>query len=580
MKIPLKDGSTVAIIGGGPAGSSCAIKLKREARKEGLDIRVVLFEGKDFEFHYNQCVGVLSPPLEAILEKELGVSLPLDLIRRRIYAYRLHTQGSEVLLMGREEDWPTYTVRRVKFDKFMLEKAEELGAEVVKARVTDLEFVRSGPLDEVRVYSESGYLRADVVVGAFGLDEGMLSVFENATEKGKSYRRPSKFLKTFITKFHTERGFIERKLGNIIYAFLLPLPPIEFGAITPKEDHVIINIAGEEVTSLDMDRFLDLPQVQDHLPCFNREELVYFEGKFPTAPAKNPFGHRFVTVGDATGWMRPFKGKGINTAISTGIEAAKVLLQHGVSREAFEHYARRCQGLLEDYYFGMGVRLFCKAGSRCHLLDPLIEGAKVDLGLYEALYNSVSGQESYKVILQKTLNLRTTKKLGSIIWGQLRPRAGKTRAAEGEAKMGEVTIRRMTPKDIDAILKIDEKITGKPHEAYWESKVASYINRDPASCLVAELEGQVVGFILGDIRGWEFNIPMSGWLEIMGVDPDYQGKGIGRKLAEALFDYFRKSGVDTVHTMLNWNDGDLVDYFRTLGFKRGEFIHLEKKLEP
>lgn len=585
MKIHLNDGATVAIIGGGPSGTSCAIKLKKEALREGRNIRVVLYEGKDFEVHYNQCVGVLSPPFEDILEEELGLGLPLELVKRRIYGYRLHAGGSEILLMGKEEVLPTYTVRRVKFDNLMLDKAKELGVEVVKARVTDVEFINSGLVDEVRVYSENGYLKADVVIGAFGLDEGMLSVFENATKKVGAYHRPSKFLKAFIIKFPTEKGFIERKLGNIIYAFLLPIPGVEFGAITPKEDHIIINIAGEGVSSLDMDRFLDLPQVRAHLPPFHRNNLSYFEGRFPISPAKNPFGHRFTTVGDATGWMRPFKGKGINTAIVTGIEAAKAILKHGVGKEAFKLYARSCQELLEDYYFGAGVRLFCKAGSRFNLLDPLIEGAKVEPCLYEALFNAVSGQETYRLILKNALSLRTAKSLGSILWERLQSMSTQKGVksppkADKEEKMGEVIIRRLSKRDIDAILKIDEKITGKPHEAYWESKVADYINRDPASCLAAEINGQVVGFILGEIRGWEFNIPMSGWLEVMGVDPDHQRKGVGKRLAEALFEYFKKSGVDTVHTMLNWNEGDLVDYFRTLGFKRGDFIHLEKKLGP
>ena len=59
----LRDGSTVVIVGGGPAGSSCAIKLLQGAAERGLSLRVLIFEGKDFTVHANQCVGVLSPPV-------------------------------------------------------------------------------------------------------------------------------------------------------------------------------------------------------------------------------------------------------------------------------------------------------------------------------------------------------------------------------------------------------------------------------------------------------------------------------------------------------------------------------------
>lgn len=583
---PLQDGQQVAIIGGGPGGVGCALRLMARARSQGRRLHVALFEGKDFDHHYNQCVGVLSPPVEEVLQAELGLSLPRDLIKRRIYGYRLYTGRNKIFLVEDDLAGPTYTVRRVKFDQFLLGEAEKAGVQVVRSRVTSVELPQATGIDEVRIYSESGYLRAHVVVGAFGLDEGMLSVFEQATGERAPYRRPAGYLKTFVTKLPVEPGFIERKLGNVISAFLLPpaIPALEFGAITPKGDHIIINIAGRRVTSADMDAFLDLPEVKAQLPPFARRDLAYFEGRFPTAPAKRPYGDRYVMVGDATGWLRPFKGKGINTALVTGIRAADAILEDGVSGEAFRRYAGGCRELLEDYYFGVGVRLFCKVGGRWGLLDPLVEQAKTDPALYRGLYDSVSGQDSYKNILQHTVNLATIRRVIGM-WARplrarrLAPDRGVGPGSpEGVRRMDGVLIRRLTVRDIEAILRIDEKITGRPNEAFWASKLAEYIERDPAACLAAELEGKVVGFILGDIRGWEFNIPRSGWLEIMGVDPDHRGSGIGRKLAEALFEHFKQSGVDQVHTMISWNDPHLVEYFRSLGFSRGEFIHLQKPL--
>jgi N-acetylglutamate synthase-like GNAT family acetyltransferase len=60
--------------------------------------------------------------------------------------------------------------------------------------------------------------------------------------------------------------------------------------------------------------------------------------------------------------------------------------------------------------------------------------------------------------------------------------------------------------------------------------------------------------------------------------PRNQGKGAGRRLAEALFEHLKESGVQTVHTTISWNDPHPVDYFRSLGFSRGEFVHLQKSL--
>ena len=142
-----------------------------------------------------------------------------------------------------------------------------------------------------------------------------------------------------------------------------------------------------------------------------------------------------------------------------------------------------------------------------------------------------------------------------------------------------VTVRRMRNQDAEAVLRIDEKITGMPNEAQWESRIIDQMTRNPLGCLVAEAEGKVVGFIFGEIRGWEFAIPKSGWIEIVGVDPEYHGKGVARVLIEKLHVYFRNHNVERVMTMVNWNDPGLVSFFRAVGFERSEFIILEKGSE-
>ncbi len=143
---------------------------------------------------------------------------------------------------------------------------------------------------------------------------------------------------------------------------------------------------------------------------------------------------------------------------------------------------------------------------------------------------------------------------------------------------GEIKVRKMTVHDVEAVLLIDEKITGEPHEAQWESRILDHMTSNPLGCLVAEIDKMVVGFVIADIRGWEFGIPKCGWIEIVGVDPGTRKRGIARALIEGLGDFFEMNGVDEVKTMINWNDGGLVSFFRALGFGRSEFIVLEKEL--
>jgi len=393
-------GKTVAIVGGGPGGCATAIRLTQLSRERDLGLRVVLFEGKDFERHFNQCVGVLSPPIEELLQFRLDIELPYEIFKRQIFGYRLHAGNKEILLVGPHRGGATYAVRRVVFDRFLLSRAEEEGVEVSRSRVTAVDFPRKGR-ERVFLYTEGGMLKADAVVAAFGLDDGMMSVFETAT--GGQYRRPGNYMHTFVVKIATDRAFIEKKLGNIIYAYLFPpgIHNLDFGAITPKGDHVIVNVAGRRATVEDMFSFLSLDIVRDHLPPLNRDSLEVYRGKFPGKPARGATGDRYLVVGDATGWMRPFKGKGINLAIHTGILAAETIVENGIGSASFKRYEERTRELREDYGYGTWMRHLCKAGEIAGTLGTVLSMAKVDQGVHDALFNAVSGHDSFRNIFRQ-----------------------------------------------------------------------------------------------------------------------------------------------------------------------------------
>ncbi len=144
-------------------------------------------------------------------------------------------------------------------------------------------------------------------------------------------------MKTFVTRFDFPKEQLDQSYDKRIYPFLIAsLKHVRFGAITVKDDHIVVNVAGEKITSLNLNEFLGLKKVIDILPPGIRENMKYFSGKFPSSPARKPFGDRYVTVGDATGWLRPLKGKGINLAAITGINAAKVMIAEGYSKKHFD----------------------------------------------------------------------------------------------------------------------------------------------------------------------------------------------------------------------------------------------------
>jgi flavin-dependent dehydrogenase len=395
----INDGDTICIVGGGPGGSACALTLVKEARRLGRKINVVVLEHKEFteQRHHNQCIGVLSPPFEDILKNELGLTLPENLVVDEISGYCLHSDLLSLNLIG-EEHGRSVSVVRSRFDAFMLEEAQKAGAQVVHNRVTAIEVNPDGVL----VYSDGENIKSAVVVGAFGLDDGTCRIFEQGTE----YRQPD-FLNTVITRLYPGKEFMQ-SMGSTIHAFLLSHPGLEFGAITPKGDHISINIAGRKVTSNVMLEFLRSAPVQRFLPPHQRREkpLNYFKGRFPIAPARNLFGDRYVTIGDSAGLMRPFKGKGINSAINTGIYAARSIMIHGVSKRAFaENFYRDCRELTEDLPYGRGVRILTNLATRFKFMDHMIAVAAEKPDFMKAMFGSVSGHDPYKKIILETASL-------------------------------------------------------------------------------------------------------------------------------------------------------------------------------
>jgi ribosomal protein S18 acetylase RimI-like enzyme len=142
----------------------------------------------------------------------------------------------------------------------------------------------------------------------------------------------------------------------------------------------------------------------------------------------------------------------------------------------------------------------------------------------------------------------------------------------------DVRIRSMTELDIESIVRIDERITGRYRPDVWEQRVGYYIRRDPDSSQVAELDGRVVGFMMGEVRGGEFGLEEpTGWLEFFGVDPDARGRALGRRLCEALLRHFREQGAQVARTMVAARDEDISGFLRAMGFTPAPVIPLERR---
>ncbi len=392
----LSEGGRVVIVGGGPGGVACGLLLQRMAQEAGRSLEITIVEGKQFSgaHHHNLCAGVLSPPLPALLGERVDVCFPGCLAHREISGYILHSPHAQIVLDDQHQ--PSVALRRVQFDDYMLEIARARGLRVVRARAVDLDF----HADRAVVYTESVPLEADVVVGAFGMDDGTGAVFARAVDY-----RPPEALSSIVTRLHPGPEGMTT-FGPRIHAFLSGSPHIEFGAVTPKDDHLTINIAGSAVTDEQLAGFLRWPQVRAVLPNFGRAgqldptDLKVYKGRFPSSLAHRYYGDRYVLVGDAAGLVRAFKGKGVTSAVLTGMRAAETIFQVGISESAFaQHYAVANRDITGDLLYGQGMRLLVRLSARLGMMDPVLRAARDSRTIQDALFGAVSGYTTYRKVL-------------------------------------------------------------------------------------------------------------------------------------------------------------------------------------
>lgn len=84
-----------------------------------------------------------------------------------------------------------------------------------------------------------------------------------------------------------------------------------------------------------------------------------------------------------------------------------------------------------------------------------------------------------------------------------------------------------------------------------------------------------MGFLLGDIRGAEYGTNVSGWIDMMGVAPEYQRRGIGRRLVEAFGKECHRNAVK-VRVVIREDDERLIGFWTSAGFQRGNLVSYEK----
>jgi len=167
---------------------------------------------------------------------------------------------------------------------------------------------------------------------------------------------------------------------------------------------------------------------------------------------------------------------------------------------------------------------------------------------------------------------------------------------------GKVEVRPMTLEDTDAMLSIDRKIRAVGKAITYANLTTEYIlstgrkvshRGSPTNYVdsiagsaaglldfsfVAEVDGQVRGFILGQVARLRQAATQFGVIQMIGVHPDYQRKGIGIKLVNALADKYRSTGIKTMRIGIAYRDKSLLSLVEHMGFGVDRLIVYSKTL--
>lgn len=142
----------------------------------------------------------------------------------------------------------------------------------------------------------------------------------------------------------------------------------------------------------------------------------------------------------------------------------------------------------------------------------------------------------------------------------------------------EIVVRPLEATDVQAIVRIDEKLSGETRKEYWQRRLELASLRPPWMSLVAEMDGRVVGFVFGWVGESEFGIAEpTAWLDLIGVDPPYRGRGVGQALVGRFVQSSRElRAIVKVATLIDLAQADIREFFVRLGFRHGPMIQMER----
>ena len=140
----------------------------------------------------------------------------------------------------------------------------------------------------------------------------------------------------------------------------------------------------------------------------------------------------------------------------------------------------------------------------------------------------------------------------------------------------------MRRADLDQVIALDATVTGIEKRNYWQRVYRRYgvgAKGEHRWFLVALAGYQVAGFLIGEVRDWEFGSPPCGWVFAINIDPEARQAGVGARLLSTLSTSLRRAGVRKLRTLLSRDNTLILSFFRSQGMMAAPMIPLEMDLQ-
>lgn len=134
--------------------------------------------------------------------------------------------------------------------------------------------------------------------------------------------------------------------------------------------------------------------------------------------------------------------------------------------------------------------------------------------------------------------------------------------------MTELTLRSLYPEDIAQVAKIESSLTGTPRRVFLEKRLAVATAMPDSFITCAAVDnGRLVCYGFARILEGEFGARSAiAVLDDIGVDPEYRGKGIGKKVLAGIERRMKNKRIDTLQTMIDWRNHSMIRFFAATAF--------------